>query len=1552
MEAGTARIADAYKKRKGKTMIKTGIARLGLAAVLGAASMVANAGTLATETTDYNSTIGDPTLSVTAAGANTVTGSIGPTGTGGDGQDQFSVQIPSNLEVTSISYSGKTTDDNSNSMVLSASGCGFSSINQTLASPASSCTINFNISGDFLVSTYNWTVTVNVQVPSNSAPTASSFTAGPYEGLSHTFATSDFGYSDGDSDTISHLLIEAAPAAGTLYVDADNDDSYDAGEEVSAADQISKADLDAGHLQYIQNGSTNTSFQFEVNDGTDTSTGNYVATLNVVPIPTVTLGVSTPSQLESLGTAVNVTATLSNSYGAPVTVNLAFSGTATNTTDYTRSATAITIPAGSTSGSISLTNVDDALYENNETVITDISSVTNGTESGTQQTTYTITNDDTPPTVTLELVSSTSGPFNGNTTADIADESGGQIYVAATLSAAAGVTVSVPLAFSGTAMGGGTDYAVSSSSITLTAGQITGTSLITAVFDGIEEGNETIVVDMNAPTNATESGTQQVVATIIDEDATAPTVSSVAVPANATYVAGQNLDFTVNTSENVTVNTTGGTPRLALTLGATTRYASYHSGSGTSALLFRYTVQTGDLDADGIGIGSALEANGGTLLDTFGNAMTTTLNSVADTSAVLVDAVAPTVASVSVPADGTYATGDALVFTVNTSEAVTVNTTGGTPQLALTIGATTRQAVYQSGSGTSALVFSYTVQAGEADGNGITLGTLTANGATLRDAVGNSMNTALNSVGATGAVLVDAVAPKVTGIVLNASYGPAAGSVDYTVTFDEIASNLSVDDFKVTSPGSATGRVASVSAASGDTITVTVEAIYGSGALRLDLRSGTDIADTLSNTGTPAFSAGQSHTVSRLPSITSASYDVATGTLMVTGQNFSALPGAANDVDASLFTIAGETVTGTSGGSISANYTSPYALSATADVEITSETTFTIQVAAADQPYVSGIFTANGTVAADGTTYNLAAADNWLGAAPASLDISDTGNAISVSGALTLATTTSDTTTYTGNDGSATVTPAGGVSPYTDFIWSNGATSATANNLEAGNYRVWVTDSVGTVRSASVMIADPVNTEGQIFINGDAVVGQTLNAALVDSDVTSDTVVTFQWSQFAGPDVGTGSSYTVQSSDLGNTLIVTASYTDDIGYTETPESAPTDTVITVQQNALNVISATAESNSTPPDENDYSDAGVTEVTTQILALINRAVSRQTDSADVDETAELQALVDVILEGQDDDGDGLPNIFEGDETVDTDGDGVPNRDDTDADNDGIADVIELECITADTDDDGIADAFDADVGNDDADGTDDGKTDNNFDGVNDDVDTLSELYLQFLANEDGDQYPDSVDADADGDGITDVPGTDTDDDGIIDGEKPFADVLEALMCIDPDRDAAPNHLDLDSDNDTLTDVSEAGLPDWDGNAFKDNDNTLIIDKAALPDTDGDGVPNYLQLDSDGISFDILTGPFSGRAGTLDADNDGRLDDGTDLDGDGLADSIDGKPGFGINNDRDGDGIIDTQDLRVGTTPDIRASEPVIGGVWAWFLAGLLMLSTRRRRAGRH
>ncbi len=268
-------------------------------------------------------------------------------------------------------------------------------------------------------------------------------------------------------------------------------------------------------------------------------------------------------------------------------------------------------------------------------------------------------------------------------------------------------------------------------------------------------------------------------------DTTPPAVTSVSVPANGTYIAGQNLDFTVNFSEIVNVTTGGGTPRIPITLNTGgTVFATYVSGSGSLALIFRYPVVTGNNDPDGITVGSAFEANGGTVKDVAGNDALTTLNNVGSTTGIFVDAVAPSVSSSTVPANGTYVAGQNLDFTVTYSEPVVVT---GSPFVGVTLntgGAV--QAAYASGTGTATLTFRYTVAPGNLDTDGITAdSSITLNGGTIKDAAGNDAATAV-TFPSTAGVLVDAVAPGVSSSTVppNGTY-IAGDALHYSVTFSE-----------------------------------------------------------------------------------------------------------------------------------------------------------------------------------------------------------------------------------------------------------------------------------------------------------------------------------------------------------------------------------------------------------------------------------------------------------------------------------------------------------------------------------------------------------------------------------------------------------------------------------------------------------------------------------------------------------------------------------------------------------------------------------------------
>ena len=123
------------------------------------------------------------------------------------------------------------------------------------------------------------------------------------------------------------------------------------------------------------------------------------------------------------------------------------------------------------------------------------------------------------------------------------------------------------------------------------------------------------------------------------------------------------------------------------------------------------------------------------------------------------------------PDDDTYAIDDVVRATVTFSEAVTVDTTGGRPGLELDFDGTAKPAAYDSGSGSTALVFTYQVAENDADPDGIAIGAnrLTLNGGTLTASSDTLVDAVLThpAVSAAAGHRVDAVRPTLTGASVN-----------------------------------------------------------------------------------------------------------------------------------------------------------------------------------------------------------------------------------------------------------------------------------------------------------------------------------------------------------------------------------------------------------------------------------------------------------------------------------------------------------------------------------------------------------------------------------------------------------------------------------------------------------------------------------------------------------------------------------------------------------------------------------------------------------------
>lgn len=161
------------------------------------------------------------------------------------------------------------------------------------------------------------------------------------------------------------------------------------------------------------------------------------------------------------------------------------------------------------------------------------------------------------------------------------------------------------------------------------------------------------------------------------------------------------------------------------------------------------------------------------------------------------DLTAPTITKLDIPAAGKYGTTSTLEFTLHFSENVTVRTTNGVPTLALIIGRTTVVADFTAWVGNDALAFSYKIQDGDLDMDGIALGaSLLLNGASIRDAGRNNAKLTLPGGIDPSGIIVNTVRPTA---VLSTT-APALVNNPFTVTlvFSEPVTGLTESSFLTT----------------------------------------------------------------------------------------------------------------------------------------------------------------------------------------------------------------------------------------------------------------------------------------------------------------------------------------------------------------------------------------------------------------------------------------------------------------------------------------------------------------------------------------------------------------------------------------------------------------------------------------------------------------------------------------------------------------------------------------------------------------------------------
>ncbi len=259
---------------------------------------------------------------------------------------------------------------------------------------------------------------------------------------------------------------------------------------------------------------------------------------------TITVANSAASE----GAGVSFTATLTNPVDTDITIDLTPSkqagNNATETTDFSTATQTITILAGQISGSTMVATVDDDTVELDETFTVTLGNLNNAGRSVTGNgatAVGTISNEDTA-TVSI---------------ADSSATEGAAVMFTATITNPVDVDVTIKL----TPAKGGTDtatnttdFSTSVQTITILAGQLTGTASVTTVPDNIVEANETFTGTLSNLAASGRDGGGMVISildatgtgTINNDDVTVLSINDVALTENNT-----SMMFTITSSKAV-----------------------------------------------------------------------------------------------------------------------------------------------------------------------------------------------------------------------------------------------------------------------------------------------------------------------------------------------------------------------------------------------------------------------------------------------------------------------------------------------------------------------------------------------------------------------------------------------------------------------------------------------------------------------------------------------------------------------------------------------------------------------------------------------------------------------------------------------------------------------------------------------------------------------------------------------------------------------------------------------------------------------------------------
>lgn len=257
-------------------------------------------------------------------------------------------------------------------------------------------------------------------------------------------------------------------------------------------------------------------FLIRLSDPSNATLGNSEATVTILnddALPELSISNASVQEGNSgKGIPTNLTVTLSSPSNQKVEVQYASAdGSAKAGSDYVKVAGTLVFAPGETSQAIPVSVMGDAVVENNETAKITLSNPINATFPGgtaTASATLTITDDDTPPPI-ISIA---------NASYDEGDSGSSKAALTVSLSSSSTQTVTVKYSsVDGTAQAG-SDYQSVKGTLVFAAGETSKTIQIPLFGDESVEQNETVKINLSAPSNATLSSTAASASLTIEDD--------------------------------------------------------------------------------------------------------------------------------------------------------------------------------------------------------------------------------------------------------------------------------------------------------------------------------------------------------------------------------------------------------------------------------------------------------------------------------------------------------------------------------------------------------------------------------------------------------------------------------------------------------------------------------------------------------------------------------------------------------------------------------------------------------------------------------------------------------------------------------------------------------------------------------------------------------------------------------------------------------------------------------------------------------------------------